>query len=263
MALILLAVAALLVHAQAEIQPPDAPFTVVSTRATVSSGEVIVSLGADRSRARLVRHAIVVTRSGAVAATLVRTRRVCEDLCPGSDDNGRVCHFEAVLRTPHEVADAIGVLPGNPDVRSVTVLQRGTQERISRSEEWIQAEPILGYYRWAQFPDGVYLSNDMYGRDFYAPHIALSACVATPVSTFTVLSCNGAELLYEGRRGIAASFADYSTQAALPEVRFRLNGRDAVLMRLALKAEVVIALLVHENGQWRMTVRGADHALIC
>src|SRR5512132_2040320 len=100
--------------AQSEFQPADAPFTVVATRATRSGGEVVVSLGVDRSRASLVGRSTVVTKSGVVTATLARTRRVCDDVCPGDKDNGRVCHFEAVLRTAQAVPTAIGVLPGKP-----------------------------------------------------------------------------------------------------------------------------------------------------
>ncbi len=70
-------------------------------------------------------------------------------------------------------------------------------------------------------------------------------------------------MLYEGMRGIAASFADYSAQAAQPEIRFQLNGHDAVLMRFGLKAEIVIALLTKEHGRWRITFRSADYSLLC
>ena len=54
-----------------------------------------------------------------------------------------------------------------------------------------------------------------------------------------------------------------SSQAAQPEIRFQLNGRDAVLMRFGLKAEIVIALLTKENGRWGITFRSADHPLLC
>jgi hypothetical protein len=109
MSLILLV--ALLAVGQVEDQAADAPFTVVATRVTASQGEVIVSLGVERSRARLLRAAIVVTKSGAVPATLVRTRRVCEDLCQSDKDSGRVCHFETALRTKGPVQAVVAALP--------------------------------------------------------------------------------------------------------------------------------------------------------
>src|SRR3954451_15081478 len=260
MSLVLLV--ALLALGQVDDQAADAPFTVVATRVTASYSDVTVSLGVERSRARLLRTALIVTKSGAVPATLVRTRRVCEDLCPGDDDKGRVCHFEAVLRTSRPVQGVVAVLPGKPDVRNVTALTPGPDEKIARPADWIDAEPPQGY-RWTRFPDGVYLTREDLGRDFYAPPISLSACVARAVDTFTVLSCQGADLLYERMRGIAASFADYSSQAAQPEIRFQLNGRDAVLMRFGLKDEIVVALLTKENGRWRITFRSADYSLLC
>lgn len=251
---------------QSSEQPADAPFTVVAARTTRSGGEVIVSLGVDSSRARLVRQATLVTHSGVVPATLVRTKRVCENLCPGSRDNGRVCHFEAVLRTAEAVRNAIGVLPGTHEVRNVIPLRTGPDQKIERLEDWLHAESISGnesQWQWVQFPDGVYLTQDDYGRDFYTPPIALAACVKRLAPPFTVLACPGAELLYEGTRGIAASFAEYSEQAAHPEVTFQLDKRDAALIRLGLKGETVVALIVRDNGRWRMTYRGADHPLIC
>jgi hypothetical protein len=147
-------------------------------------------------------------------------------------------------------------------VRNITALRAGPDEKIARPEDWIDADPPLGY-RWARFPDGVYITREDYGRDFYAPPISLSECVARAVGTFTVLSCQGADLLYERMRGIAASFADYSDQAAQPEIRFQLDGGDAVLMRLGLYAEIVIALLTRENERWRITFRSADYPLLC
>ena len=260
MSLVLLV--ALLAVGQVDDQAADAPFAIVATRATASHGEVTVSLGVERSRARLLRAAVIVTKSGVVPATLVRTRRVCEDLCPGDEDKGRVCHFEAILRTSGPVRDVVAVLPGKPDVRNVRALRVGPDEKIARPADWIDAEPPQGY-RWMRFPDGIYLTREDLGRDFYAPPISLSECVARAVDTFTVLSCQTADLLYEGMRGIAASFADYSTQAAQPEIRFQLNGRDAVLMRFGLKDEIVIALLTKENGRWRITFRSADYSLLC
>jgi hypothetical protein len=178
MSLILLV--ALLAVGQVEDQAADAPFTVVATRVTASQGEVIVSLGVERSRARLLRAAIVVTKSGAVPATLVRTRRVCEDLCPGDKHSGRVCHFEAALRTKGPVQAVAAVLPGKLDVRNITPLRPGPDEKIARPEDWIDADPPLGY-RWARFPDGVYLTREDYGRDFYAPPISLSECAMSSV----------------------------------------------------------------------------------
>src|SRR3954468_3490533 len=116
----LILLVALLALGQVDDQAADAPFTVVATRVTASYSEVTVSLGVERSRARLLRAALIVTKSGAVPAALVRTTRVCEDLCPADGDKGRVCHFEAVLRTSGPVQGVVAVLPGKPDVRNVT-----------------------------------------------------------------------------------------------------------------------------------------------
>jgi hypothetical protein len=171
-----------------------------------------------------------------------------------------------VLHTAQAVAGAIAVLPGTRDVRNVTPLKPGPVREISQAEEWIAASSIpVGEtgYRWARFPDGVYLTSPPIGRDFYAPPIALSGCATRAVLPFTVLVCGSAELLYEGRQGITASFADYGQASAMPIAHIQLDGRDAFLVRVGLKAEMVIALLLKENGKWRLTYREADYPLMC
>src|SRR6476661_1804731 len=156
MSLVLLV--ALLAVGQVDSQAADAPFTVVATRVTASHGEVTISLGVNQSRARLLRAALIVTKSAAVPATLVRTTRVCEDLCPGDEGKKRVCHFEGVLRTSAPVRGVVAVLPGKPDVRNVTPLRVGPEEKIARPADWIDAEPPQGY-RWTRFADGIYLTR--------------------------------------------------------------------------------------------------------
>ena len=102
------------------------------------------------------------------------------------------------------------------------------------------------------------------GRDFYAPPIDLASCAIRPVAPFTIVSCPTAELLYEGSRGIAVSFADYGEDTVEPLLRFRLDGRDAVLIRLGLKAAVATALLMrNDDGLWHLSVRAFDYAQLC
>ncbi len=243
--------------------PSDAPFTVIAE----SGRQVRVDIGTDRGRARLLRRAVVLTRSGAVRATFVRAERRCTWICSEDDENDRVCHYEAVLRASAPFRDAIAVFPGSPDVRHVAPLVAGADQHVVGPEEWIGAKRIgsgtIGY-RWARFPDGVFLASDDVGRDGYAPPINLADCVRRTVAPFTVLVCRGAELLYEGTRGIVASFADYSDDTVEPEIRFQLDGREAVLIRLGLKAEVVAALLVRqEDGTWRIAFREVDYPLMC
>ncbi len=250
---------ALLALGQNEAPSPDAPFTVIAA----SGREVRVDIGADATRARLLRRATVLTASSAVRATFSRSERKCEWMGPEDDETNGVCHFEAVLRASSAVNGAVGVLPGSPDVRDVRAVESGAEQPIGAPGEWVNAGAV-GRYRWAQFPDGVFLASDDMGRDFFAPPIALAGCARRAAAPFTILVCQAAELLYEGTRGIAASFADYSEASVQPRVRFRLDGRDAVLIRLGLKAEVVAALLVKQpDGSWRLSFRRADYALLC
>lgn len=239
---------------------PDAPFTVIRA----SGSHVRVDIGGDKSRSQLLRNATVVGPSGAVGATLVRVERKCTVLC--SEEDGPDCHYEAVLRALGSVDDAVGVLSGTRRIAAVTRLERGTDRPVVHPEEWVNADPITDgtvRYWWERFPDGVFLTENYGGRDFYAPPIELSTCTSRPVSPFTVIACPAAELLYEGRRGLVASFAEYGEQLVAPTVRFQLEGKDAVLLRLGLKGETVAALLIKDENGWRLEYRRADYPTIC
>jgi hypothetical protein len=244
-----------------EIPSPDAPFTVIAA----SGSEVRVDIGADVSRSQLVREATVLSPSGAIRASLVRLDRRCESAC--GDDGTTYCHFEAILQASQDVGRAVAVLPGTRRIEAVSVPTRGIDGVLGRPEDWIRAGAIAVTdeirYRWTQFPDGVFLTSTWLGRDFYSPPIALSDCVRRSVRPFTVVACPAAELLYEGERGLIASFADYGEQKAEPVLGFQLDGREAFLVRIGLKAEMVVALLVREDSGWGILFRQADYPLLC
>jgi len=238
------------------------PFHIVASGGTV----VRVDIGAQPERARLLRRATVLTSSGAVAATLVRTERKCEWLCEVGSENGQTCHFEAVLRTSARVVQAVAVLAGSPDVREIATMSAGAEQPIGSSDRWIAADPIegLSLLRWARFADGVFLSRQDMGRDFYAPPIDLASCALRLAAPFTIISCPSAELLYEGSHGIAVSLADYGTDTVEPVLRFRLGGREAVVIRLGLKAAVATAVVLRgDDGVWRFSFRDFDYSQLC
>jgi hypothetical protein len=235
------------------------PFRVVAYRGTV----VRVDIGAQPERARVLRRATVLTPSGTVAATLVRTERMCEWLCEVGNENGKTCHFEAVLRTSARVVQAVGVLAGSPDVREIATFSAGRDQPIGSPDRWIAAEPIETL-RWTRFSDGVFLTRQDLGRDFYAPPIDLASCALRFAAPFTIVSCPNAALLYEGSHGITVSLADYDTAAVEPLLRFRLDRREAVVIRLGLKAAVTTALLLRgDDGVWRLNFRDFDYAQLC
>jgi hypothetical protein len=249
--------------ASVEEDADDVPFRVVASAGTV----VRVDIGAQPERARLLRRATVLTPSGTVGATLVRTERMCEWLCEVGNEKGRECHFEAVLRTSARVDKAVAVLAASPDIREIATISAGADQSIGSPDRWIAAEPIndgLATLRWTRFSDGVFLTRQDLGRDFYAPPIDLASCALRLAALFTIVSCPTVELLYEGSRGIAVSFADYGKDTVEPLLRFRLDGREAVVIRLGLKAAVTTALLLRgDDGLWRLNFRDFDYAQLC
>jgi len=257
-----LTVASMSTGAGVQQDADDVPFRIVASDGTV----VRVDIGAQPERARLLRRATILTPSGTVAATFVRTERKCEWLCEIGSENGKECHFEAVLRTSARVVHAVAVLAGSPDVREIATLSAGAEQPIGSPDRWIAAEPIeeLSPLRWTRFSDGVFLSRQDMGRDFYSPPIDLASCALRLAAPFTIVSCPSAELLYEGSHGIAVSLADYGTATVEPLLRFRLDGREAVVIHLGLKAAVATALLRRgDDGLWRLSFRQFDYAQLC
>jgi hypothetical protein len=259
---ILFVVVCALTGVSAQTKSADEPFRLVAFSGTM----VRVDVGGKRASAEQLRRATVLTASGGVRAVLVRTERVCEWLCgsEGDDEDGKECHFEAILRASANVKEAVAVLAGSPDVRAFAAMSAGSSEPIGSPERWIAAEPVEDGYSWTRFPDGVFLTFPKLGRDHYAPPIDLATCTVRPAAPFTLLSCDSAELLYEGSRGIAVSFADYGEDLITPLLRFRLGGRDAVVIELGVKAAVATALLIKgDDGRWRLNVRDDDYAHLC
>ena len=274
-----LVVAGLVLIASGQTQAPatdsSVPFLIVASERT----EVRVLIGELRSRASLLTRATVLTPSGAVPARLIRTERKCEYLCGGPPGDGLVCHFEAILRASQAVSDPVAVLPGTPTVQNVAVPALGPEEPVGPEETWLAAEPVPrpenGWevaeralrtrpdLRWRRYPDGVFLADPRMGRDFYAPPIDLVSCKRRAAVPFTLMSCAAAELLYEGSRGVLMSVDDYGEGTAEPRLRLRLNGSEAFVIRLGLRGEVTVALLIRQGAGWLIKFRGSENGRIC
>jgi len=60
------------------------------------------------------------------------------------------------------------------------------------------------------------------------------------------------------------SFADYGEATVEPLLRFRLDGREAVVIRLGLKAAVATALLTRsDDGPWHLSFCEFDYSQLC
>ena len=274
-----LVVAGMVLIASGQAQSPATdravPFPIVASDRT----DVRVYVGELKSRASLLTRATVLTPSGAVPARLIRTERKCEYLCGGPPGDEQVCHFEAILRASRAVSDPVAVLPGTPAVQDVAIPALGPEEPAGPEAAWLAAEPVPlpedGWeaadralrtrpnYSWRRYPDGVFLADSEMGRDFYAPPIDLASCTRRAAAPFTFLSCASGELLYEGTRGVLMSVDDYGEGTVAPILRLRLNGREAFVIRLGLKGEVTVALLIRQGAGWLIKFRGSEHGRVC
>ena len=252
---------ALMLMAQDVEAPADAPYQITSV------SPLRVDIGRLKSRAKNLRVATVLTPTGPVLASFVRAKRSCwdPDNVRSRDEAYSTCHYEVTLRPARPVKHPIVVLAGERLVSDIVPLSPRPERPIGASEALVYA-PVDGAeggtYQWTPFPDGVFLA---YGsepnRDFYSPSIDLASCTQRPIDNFTMVTCPaGAQLLYDKNRGVLASFAEYSDAATLPINRLRVDGKEAVLVRVGLKGEVVIGMIVKEADNWRLAIRGPDYA---
>jgi hypothetical protein len=143
-------------------------------------------------------------------------------------------------------------------------LRPGPAQPVTDAAPWLATTIVQdrGKYSWEHVAQGIHLTHR--GGEFSVQMTDLATCSQRHVETFTVVTCGSdAELLYEGRAGIMASFSDYSDRSAFPLARFRLGGKQAVLVRIGLKAQVVIGLIVKDGHHWRLSIREADYPLLC
>jgi hypothetical protein len=109
----------------------------------------------------------------------------------------------------------------------------------------------------------VFLAPPDKNRDFYAPPLDLASCTSRSIAPFTLVSCPALQLLYEGTRGVLMSVEEYGEGTVEPILRLRLNKSDAFVIRLGLKGETTVALLIRDGGGWRIKFRGSEQGSIC
>jgi hypothetical protein len=253
---------ALMLMAQEAEAPADAPYQITSVT------PLRVDIGRFRNMAKTLRVATVLTPTGPVLASFVRAKRSCwdPDNVGSRDEEYSTCHYEVTLRPARPVKDPIVVLAGKHVVSDIVPLAPGPERPIGASEALVYAPVDVleggGTFRWTRFSDGVFL---VYAaeptRNVDAPGFELSSCTQRPIDIFKVVRCPaGAELLYDHDHAVLGSFAEYSDAATLPLNRLRVDGNEAVLVRVGLRAEVVIGMIVKQADGWRLAIRGPDYA---
>jgi hypothetical protein len=165
------------------------------------------------------------------------------------------------------MTEPIVVLSGRRPVSDIASLPSGPERPVGEADilRDIKVDWDGATYQWTRFPDGVFLASETeLGRDFYAPPINLATCTHRTIDIFIMVTCAPyAQLLYEDKHALLASFAEYAEAATQPLYRLRVDGKEAVLVRVGLKGEVVIGMLVRDGDSWRLEIRGVDYAILC
>jgi hypothetical protein len=193
-------------------------------------------------------------------------RKSCDYLC--GFDGGATCHYQALVAP--DKAGALGAaltaFVGEPQITAFEPLRPHAVGEV----EWLGgfAAPV-----WPQdYSAGIRIEEwDAAARRVRVSvraadeHIAVEDrdCDATEAAGLVALTCPSIAILAEAGVPLLVSWPDYETAAAAPVARFRLNGREAILVRLGMSAETIYGVLLREGTRWVPLFRGADYPIMC
>ncbi len=207
---------------------------------------------------------------GPVTATLAEIVKRCRYLC--GEDEAATCHYAAALtldRPVPELGLPIAALPGKVTLSGWRMVAGRPGEDVAApalADTWSATlwSPDAEYapeYRIRRVEADFVLEGRYRGGETF--EVPGGECRAERHDELTALSCGGfAALLREGRP-LLVSVADYGSPAADLLGRFEHGGNTHWLVRLGLKAQAVIGLLVRTPDGWRAVFRPRDHAQIC
>jgi hypothetical protein len=217
-------------------------------------------------------------KKGLATGRLQRVEKVCTPLC-----DERVCHSVGVYTQEpgtKDVGEGLVALPGRirgqmDTPAPVSPPKPPSVEQWSSREFQVPVDERTGgillpkdipplAFRWTPRAEGgAVLEERQAGADFYAPPIQLAGCQQEQQPPFTRLTCPAASLLYAKQQLLFASFEDYGVATTEWVATLQVGGQPLYLVRVGLKGEAVIGLLLREGPRWRLLVRQSDYPRTC
>jgi len=180
------------------------------------------------------------------------------------------------VSTPRRVVRPLAALRGRVEVARIQAPEASTPTP-PLAERWVSREfspapEVLGDqwvvlddfgYRWSPAADGrVHLESNG-GGEAPASAPSLAGCRQSELGDLTRLECDGAALLYTGRRLLVASFSAEAPAAADLLLRFRAGDEEHALVLVGLRTRRAVGLLFREGGAWRIALRPPAYPAGC
>jgi hypothetical protein len=221
------------------------------------------------------RKMTVLGSSGASPAFLHDIRKVCEFLC---GDEGEECHYVARVsptRPLEEIGTPLAVIPGAHGIEAFRSFDVETAPAPSELiDEWLGRDferPIwptdpnsVLEYRLRESPAAdreLGLEYRWSGGEVYS--VEDRDCGVRRNAGLSELACSSFAMIAQEGRPLLVSLADYNSATAETVAAFESDGMAYRVVRLGLKAQTVIGLLVETESGWRAMIRPRDYGLLC
>jgi hypothetical protein len=278
-----LAVGFVSVPAAGELLP--APFQIdgverdLTDRFGIETYVIQVDLGAVAGKpvpgGESFRQMTVLGTSGTSPAFLHDIRKVCEFLC---GDEGEECHYVARVspnRPLEEIGTPLAAIPGahgieafrSFEVESAPAPSELIAEWLGRDFErpaWPTDPSSVLEYRLRESSTAdreLGLEYRWSGGEVYS--VEDRDCSVRSSAGLTELACSSFAMITQEGRPLLVSLADYNSATAETVAELDSAGTTYRVVRLGLKAQTVIGLLVETESGWRAMIRPRDYALLC
>jgi hypothetical protein len=268
--------------AQAKESLPPAPFQVESIMRPIAARSVApdqplkliaIDLGTAEAGAKPVftepgAGMTVLYERGASPAYVAELRKSCAFAC--TFEEGETCHWQAWL-APQADARLLGepllAMPAEHKIERYERLTPQPAGALSWSAEYSAlAWPVedAGKFRIEEWtPAEGQLRASLRRADGSVQPIQDHLCSASEAAGLVALACPSLSVLAAGGVPLLVSWTDYHPAAALPVARMIIAGREAVLVRVSTKIDILHGRLVREGERWVPLFRELDYPTIC
>ena len=213
----------------------------------------------------------VLGSQGTAHGFLIETVRSCHYLC-GEEGDGE-CHYTGLYqldKTPEQLGVAWTALPGKHEISAFGKTSPVPSDLPKPGDEtplvWDGPSAPMEIHTYKiKSSENARLSLELDTGGIEGPPVPVegSACKAQAVTPLTSVTCDGYAAFFEGSSPLLLSWPDYNTPKADFLATFTHGDKKYFVLRLGLKAQDVVGLLVKTKDGWRFLVVPRDYASLC